>query len=232
MRRSYLMLSLLVTGSLLVCAGCAEAQTPESVSLHVGGGEYTIVSDEDSLTYRDGFSGPMPILNQTELDIDSTDQHYLEVPFRQQFTYECLEGEQQKFGIAMLQNEEIREYSASGTGIQTITLDLSGAVSLSGEDMSFTIFLSVPCDSLGDKGCVRFYGTGEDTVSLAVKGDTLSFSGVDPASASLSYAGTVSNPYVALNLEKDSGTIRLTDVADGTLLVSSGLFNVKRIPCA
>ena len=226
------LLCLILAGMISVCAGCVApsanepADITQFVRLRVANSEFSITdANGNSLTHQDDFSGSLSIIDQSYIDAaDKVGGEYiLCVPSSEQFTYQHLSGNRQIFGIVIGEDDGVTEYSVSGTGIDKITIDCGGKVSFSGNSMVFTVFLSMPCNGLGELGCVRFYGTAKSDASFSVSDDTLEFTGVEPGSGTISYAGdgTIRNPGVSLNTDYREGTIDFSDVENGNLLLSA-----------
>lgn len=225
--------SLILFGLLLLCSSCAEPNSPESVFLVVGDSEFTITdASGNTLSNQNGFSGSLSIIDEEYLDeIDgSMGEYRLEVPYSNQFTYECLEGERQSFSIAKVQDTNFAEYAVSGTGFEKIEADFSGQIHIVGKDMDFTAFLSMPCDALGEKGCVRFYGTSKDEATFKIVGDAIEFSGICPESGAISYAGERSNPYVDLDLKSGSAIVDFSKIDEGNILIYIDGYIAQKIP--
>ena len=228
-------LNLILMGMLSVCAGCAAPAANESpdmtptVQLRVDNSEFSITdANGNRLTHQDDFSGSLTIMDQSYIDTaDKTGGEYiLVVPSSEQFRGRRISGDRQIFGVAIYEEDDVTEYSVSGTGIDQIALDCDGNVSFSGDGMVFTVFLSMPCDGLGELGCVRFSGTAKSDASFSVSEDVLEFTGVEPGSGSISYAGdgTIKNPNISLDTDYHDGTIDFSNAADGnlTLTVAGG----------
>lgn len=229
----------LIAALFFCCPGCAEtppepSESPEHVLLRVDDGAFTITdAGGDTLTHEGSFSGSIPVTGETHLDELPGDrgEYHLEVPYSERFTYESLGGGEQSFEVFFRREPDTVEYSVSGTGIETASIDLSGKVSLNGSGMAFTVFLSMPCTGLGPSGCIRFHGSAEQEASFQVEGDTVRFSGVTPGSVSISYAGDqdISESFVDLGLKKGNGTIDLSGAAEGRVLVKTSWFGAKQI---
>ena len=238
-----ILLFLILVGSLFICSSytglestdCLETESTASAYIRVCDTEFTITDAcGNALTHQNEFSGSLNITDQEHLDEmpGYIGEYRLEVPYSDEFRYERLgetpEGEQQIFSISTIQDTNLAEYSVSGTSIEEITIDFSGKVSFCGNDMTFNVFLSMPCNGLGEKGCIRFYGAANKEAHFKIEGDMIKFSGVEPETGAISYAGKVSNPYVYLALETGEGTIDLSDVGEGNILITTGK-NTRKI---
>ena len=206
-------------GLLLICAACATADAPASVFLQVEGSG-AVVTDANGgvLRCRDGtFSGTMSLLQQTYLAPGSTEAatYLAEAPYSERFTCEAESGARQGFSMAFYSGDQRREYAVSGPGLERIEIDCRGQITCQGEDMELAVFATLPCDALGEKGCVRLYTRASGRAEFSVQGEQLHYEGVDPASAYISYAGTRSAPYVPLDGASESGTLDFRKIAGG-----------------
>lgn len=211
----------------LLLAGCGEERT---LVITASGGEFSVTSaGGKSLQYADdAFSGDMTVYDQRSWDLgyqgDRQYLHLLEVPYSKSFTYQCGGTSSQRFGIvtdpAMAAGSpEYREYSVHGDGLETITLAPNGEMAATGSEGLIVAAFSLRCDALGDHGFVRFSGMIGDSASVQPDEETsrISFSGFLPGDCVLSYAGEVSSHWVTVTLEAGSGTLDLSDVANGVL---------------
>lgn len=223
-------LLLAATFALLICAGCGEDRT---VLLTVSDGDFQISNSQGkTLTYDGGFSGEMKLISQyylAEAREDRTGEYTLEVPYSETFTYQGEPGERRSFSVFVSSDQRSWEYAVSGTGLEEVVLSLTGEITLTGSDMEFQLFLSLPCTGLGKHGCVRLRGWGGDKVTVKATESGIEFSGLAPEGAWLSYAGAVENPYVDLDLEVGNGTLDFSQIAEGVITVTEDGCEVRSI---
>lgn len=203
-------------------SACTAAAHPESVFIQVSDSPFTITNAQGhTLTFEKDFEGTIECIETSHLDAedDPFGSYALEVPYSNRFVYQSLDGDKQKFSIAFSPNSKRMEYGITGTGISNIELDLSGKVECTGTDFQCVAFFSMPCDGLGEHGVLRFTCNGKESAAFSVKGNTLSFSGISPEFASISYAGLVSNPYLNLDLQVGSGKLDFSQISEDILLL-------------
>lgn len=214
---------------LLFLTGCGEKS---SLVLMVFGEGFTVTSAEGkTLGYAGGvFSGDMTVNGQQRADSDEAGaQYYLEVPGSESFTCRFERAGSQMFGLAPdysldgndpSDEKPFREYTMSGDHLESATITVEGEMeAVSGENGIVTAAFHLDCAALGGQGFVRFSGAVGNRASIQPDGarNQFSFSGFLPGDCVLSYTGAQSNPWVTVTLSAGSGTIDLSQVAEGQI---------------
>ena len=214
---------------LIALAGCnAETQT---IGLTARGNSFDVSNSEgEAVSCRSGdFSGDMELINQQILEDapESADWYLLEAAFSDSFTYQCEGDGGQLFGIVSDPNLDVSaegyfEYTVSGTGMETITITPDGEMTFSGDDALAEIACSMPCEDLGEHGFIRLSGgtTETATVSIDVENSRIHFSGLSAGDVVLSYAGTVSNPWLTVELSAGDGSIDFSELDMGQIILA------------
>lgn len=218
--KKYVVLSLFLLICLLPFAISRNRSPSDPVSLCVSDVPFSVTDDRGrALVYENGFSGALEPISQQH--VAGTQNlyglFYLEVPYSRHFTFQALAQGKSQYGITLWNGSNRLEYSVSGTGMEEAKLSVDGEIALSGENMDFTVFFTLPCEGLGQVGCIRFSATAQEKASFRVRGDRLIFSGVTPGYASVSYAGLTSNPHVPLELPQADGQLDFSNIAQGEL---------------
>ena len=114
------------------------------------------------------------------------------------------------------------EYTVSGIGMETITVTPDGEMTFSGNDAFADIAGSMPCETLGEHGFIRLsIGTAETaTVSIDAENSKIHFSGLSAGDMALSYAGTVSNSLLTIELSAGSGSIDFSELDMGQIILA------------
>lgn len=212
----------------LLLTGCGAGN--QTIGLAVRGSDFRVVNKEgETVNYSSGeFSGTMDLIHQqTANDVGAEDRYLLEVSRSDHFTYQCDGSGGQLFGIVTdpdlnISEPDYSEYTVSGMGMETITVTPDGEMSFSGNDMAVETAFSMPCASLGEHGFVRFSGSADSNASVSVDTETgrILFSGISPGSSTLSYAGTVSNSWVTIELSVGTGSIDLSKLGEGQIIIA------------
>lgn len=219
---------------MLLLAGCGNKAPIIAV---VSGQSYTVTNAEGkSVRYSDDtFSGDMIVSEQQGMDTGQKVQQYryfLEVPYSKSFTCQCDKPDSQTFGLLLgydLSGNDpsyeghYEQYTVSGEQLETITITVNGEMAVTAaEDGFMKTTFSLPCDALGELGVVQFLGAVGDnaSVSPAENPGQFSFSGFLPGECVLSYTGTESSQWNVIALNVGSGTIDLSTVPDGFLVVT------------
>lgn len=214
---------------LIALAGCnAEKQT---IGLTARGSSFDISNAEgEMVSCRNGdLTGDMDLTNQQMLEDnpESEDQYLLEAAFSDSFTYQCEEDGGQLFGIVSDPNLDVStegyfEYTVSGIGIETITVTPDGEMTFSGVDAFAEIACSMPCENLGEHGFIRLSGGTQETaeVSIDVENSKIHFSGFSVGNMALSYAGTVSNSLLTVELSAGNGSIDFSKLNMGQIILA------------
>lgn len=201
----------------------------KSAYIHVGEGKFWLSNQEGcSLAYGggDGLDGTMPVFFQRADEYGYT----LEVPYSDSFTYRCTEdalGTQQSFQL--WDSFEVygqTAYSVSGTGIGSVTIDFSGEISFTGQDMQFTVSLNpVEHFGMGKIGTVKISATAAEAAAFTVFGTQIKYAGVVPGDAVLSCNGEgVACQGERIRVNAETGLIDFGDVAEGTIrIVGDGM---------
>ncbi len=213
----------------IVLAGCnAEKQT---IGLTARGSSFDISNIEgEMVSCRNGdFSGDMDLIQQQIIEDTSAsaDRYLLEAAFSDRFTYQCDGDGGQLFGIVSDPDLNVNtlgyfEYTVSGIGMETITITPDGEMTFSGDDALAEIACSLPCENLGEHGFVRLSaGTIEAArVSIDVENSKIYFSGLSLGNIVLSYAGTVSNPWLTIKLSAGNGNIDFSKLDTGQIILA------------
>lgn len=214
---------------LAVLAGChAEEQT---IGLTARGNSFDISNTEgETISCRSGdLSGDMDLAGQQVIQDASAlaDRYLLEVAFSDCFTYQSDSGGGQLFGIVSDPELNVSapgyfEYTISGDGIETITISPNGELTFSGNDAWAEIACSMPCDSLGEHGFIRLSAGTTETAEVRVDAENgkIHFSGLSVGDIALSYAGAESDPWLAIELSAGSGSIDLSRLDAGQMIVA------------
>lgn len=215
-----LLLSICIVLLLFKCP--TNSDISNSISICVSDNAFTITdATGNELVYSDSFSGSLEPTKQQY--VQGTDKlyglFYLEVPYSKFYSFRAHKQERLQFGIASMNSSRLQEYSVSGIGIEEVTLSFDGQITLSGHDMDFTVFLSMPCDELGDRGCLRFYGTAGKKAFFRVRKDKLVYSGITPGHVSISYAGLAANSHFPLEIKNGDGQLDISEIIDSDLHV-------------
>lgn len=212
----------------LLLTGCGAGN--QTIGLAVLGSDFRVVNKEgETVNYSSGeFSGTMDLIHQQAAnDVGAEDRYLLEVSRSDHFTYQCDGSGGQLFGIVTdpdlnISEPDYSEYTVSGMGMETITVTPDGEMSFTGNDMAVETAFSMPCASLGEHGFVRFSGSADSNASVSVDAETgrILFSGISPGSSALSYAGTVSNSWVTIELSVGTGSIDLSKLGEGQIIIA------------
>ena len=214
---------------LIALTGCnSETQT---IGLTARGNSFDISNAEgETVSCRSGdFSGDMDLINQQIFEDapESADRYLLETAFSDSFTYQCEGDGGQLFGIVSDPNLDVStegyfEYTVSGIGMETITVTTDGEMTFSGNDAFADIAGSMPCETLGEHGFIRLsIGTAETaTVSIDAENSKIHFSGLSAGDMALSYAGTVSNSLLTIELSAGSGSIDFSELDMGQIILA------------
>ena len=228
MKMRYLKMIFLIT-LLIAFSGCNGKR--QTIGLSVRGNNFDISNTEgETVNCRNGgFSGDMDLINQQVLEepSGSADRYLLEVAFSDSFTYQCEGDGGQLFGIVSAPNLDVSsegyfEYTVSGIGMETITVTPDGKMTFSGNEAFADIAGSMPCENLGEHGFIRLSaGTTETaTVSIDVENSKIHFSGLSAGEMVLSYAGTVSNSLLTVELSAGSGSIDFSELDMGQIILA------------
>ena len=212
----------------LLLTGCGAGN--QTIGLAVRGSDFRVVNKEgETVNYSSGeFSGTMDLIHQQAAnDVGAEDRYLLEVSRSDHFTYQCDGSGGQLFGIVTdpdlnISEPDYSEYTVRGMGMETITVTPDGEMSFTGNDMAVETAFSMPCASLGEHGFVRFSGSADSNASVSVDAETgrILFSGISPGSSALSYAGTVSNSWVTIELSVGTGSIDLSKLGEGQIIIA------------
>lgn len=197
-----------------------------SAYIYAGEGSFQLLNQEgDSLNCEDGNrpDGTMPVSFQRA----DKGGYTLEVPYSDSFTYmntEDASGVRQSFQLWDSFDVYGRTaYSVAGTGISSITVDFSGRISFTGQDMQFTVSLN-PSDhfGMGQVGTVEISAAAEEAAAFTVSGTQITYAGVDPGDAVISCKGEgVGYPGERVSLNAGSGLIDFCDIAEGTVQITA-----------
>lgn len=201
----------------------------KSAYIHAGEGKFQLSNQEGySLAYEggNGLDGTMPVSFHQADEYGYT----LEVPYSDSFTYRCTEdvwGTRQSFQLwDSFDVYGQTAYSVSGTGIRSVTIDFSGEISFTGQDMQFTVSLN-PAEhfGMGQVGTVEISATAAETVTFTVSGTQIQYVGVVPGDAVLSCNGEgLACQGERIRLNAETGLIDFGDVAEGTIrIVGDGM---------
>lgn len=223
---------------LIVITGCnAEKQT---IGLIASGNSFDIsnIEGEKVSCCNGDFSGDMDLINQQIIEnaSASADRYLLETASSDCFTYQCDGEGGQLFGIVSDPDLNVNtpgyfEYTVSGIGMETITITLDGEMAFSGDDALAEIACSLPCENLGEHGFVRLSaGTIEAaTVSIDVQASKIYFSGLSAGNIVLSYAGTVSNQWLTVELNAGNGSIDFSKLNTGQIIIAEDGYEERAI---
>ena len=214
---------------LIALTGCSAEQ--QTIGLTARGNSYDISNAEgEAVSFRNGdFSGDMDLLNQQIFEDASAseDRYLLETASSGSFTYQCEGDGEQLFGIVSDPNLNVStegyfEYTVNGIGLETITITPDGEMTFSGDDALAEIACSMPCEDLGEHGFIRLSGgtTETATVSIDVENSKIYFSGLSLGNIVLSYAGTVSNPWLTIKLSAGNGNIDFSKLDTGQIILA------------
>lgn len=207
----------------------SENAAEKSAYIHAGEGRFQLLNQKgDSLAYEGGdqLDGKMPVSFQRADEGGYT----LEVPYSDSFTYTYTDdasGAQQSFQLwDSFDVYGQTAYSVSGTGIKSVTIDFSGRISFTGQDMQFTVSLNPAGHfGMGQVGSVEISAVAEEAAAFTVSGTQVMYEGVNPGDAVLSCKGEgVANPGERISLNAGTGMIDFCDAAEGTVqIVEDGI---------
>ncbi len=176
------------------------------------GADFTISSEEGEVLYAQD-------MTPLELSAGDEDLYWKFVPTSRQYDYRYTgeeAGARQGISIASYVDGRLREYGVTGNGMETIHLDCAGQALLHGKNMQFEVFLPVQGNGLGERGCMRFYGSAAERAEFTVEKDQVGFQGVAADGAAISYSGDNGNAaYIDLQLMGDSGVLDFSQVNEG-----------------
>lgn len=209
-------------------ADSAKAQVDEeqkTVYMHVSSGMFEItLPNGERLVYdgADSLEGTIPVLFQ-QIDLEGCT---VEFPYDDRITYTCLEDvEGKKSSFQLWDNFDVYGQmgcSLSGISIASATVDLSGEISFSGEDMIFSVSFS-PSErlGLGRIGSAEISAMSGEEASFSVSGTQITFSGIEPGEVVVSFQGEkASCTGVPIISHTGSGTIDFCDAAQGAIWVT------------
>lgn len=216
-------------------------------------------SDGETLTCTEGeFSGSMEILEKYDTPdiVESLPPRAAAVPYSARLTYERTEppaaGESWIFSAADLSGGFLRQlFIAQGGGnVTQVDYDDSGVLRFQGEAGVWVLLqLAMPDSALGFASFVWLNVlTGEEDILLQASGNKFSFSGLTTEISNLSIGatGTDGEPIyvncilsyggendfsgiVPLDLEKSSGTLDFSGIADGSILLTEQSCDTRNI---
>lgn len=207
-----------------------EREAPASVSFLAYKVAFELTNAQGQTLSYDGtaVSGAMELLEQSEMsDASGTEIFYAQLPYSEHFTCRLPEelAQDRQWGFDM--TEIHRTYfTARGVGnVDSIEYDAAGDLYVAGDAGSaLDLTIGMPDSSLGERGWVRLeIKSGEEEVRLEARGNTLSYSGLEAGDISLSYGGGLfSGQGVTLKLTSGSGTLDISNIANGEVSVNAG----------
>lgn len=192
---------------------------------------FAVTNEEGQvLSYdNEAFSSTMDIFEQKYGDGLEPDTFFAKLPYSGHYVCERVDElaqlEESYFSVgAIIPGCGFRNYfSVKSSGIlQRVEYDESGELYIAGDTGSVLEIAMSMCDGvLGKEGFVRFaLASSHEEMDLKVQGNMLSFSGLEPQPIILYCGGVSPMLQEVLELTCDSGTIELSEDADGKLVVS------------
>lgn len=202
---------------------------PASVFLTVDTGIFTITNAEgQTITHEEEISGTMDILQMNEImEVKMGRMGFtMWVPYSGHFLYERVEplDEDGLWHIAVtgFPHNSFRQYFAveggglGGSSAERVEYDASGSLLVCGEPGGLGLTLATPdSPGLGETGWIKLtVRAAQEELRLESQGNTVTFSGLEPGFAMLSYGGNTFASNVYLDLEVGSGTLDFSQVAE------------------
>lgn len=201
-------------------------EAPETLQLLSLGAAYTLTNAESQTLTCDGsgISGGMAFTRQQLSDAGNIVS--VTIPYSSRLTFETsdVSGD---WGFELLATScPWCHFVAKGSGkLDGLAFDPGKGLSVRTEPgAELELTLPVPDSALGENGWICLHLTaGENEVSLACSGSTVSFSGLKAdanAAVSLDYGGFVSGKGLDVALTGGSGAMDLSNIVGGTVSVS------------